>query len=684
MHARSAQSASADPAAVDPITAELVQARLSSIVREMRTIIIRTAYSRMIIEGHDFSSAVLTPRGDLVAASELEQPTHISALSWSARALIAKYGDDIGPGDLYLHNDPYTGGSHLNDVGLFYPVFRGERPLAIIGVMAHWQDVGGMVPGSLSGSAKDIYQEGIRIPSLRIARRGVWLDEVLELLFANVRQPDDRRGDLGAMEGACRIAERRLHALADRFGDATVPVAFEALLARGEKRMRDAIARLPDGVYAYQTYLDNSGESAEPLLLRLKLTVSGDELHADFTGSAPQVSGPANLGPAPATTATFTMAKALLDPTGPINAGAQRPLRITAPLGSVVNARPPAACGAIGEVRRALESLVVGTLGMAVPERLVGDLKGASNLTSIGGRHPTQQEDFLFVEFPAGGTGGTARADGNNSLRNFAEGDISSIQPIEALEASCPLRVERMVLRRDSGGPGLWRGGLGLQREIRLLGPEARLSVLSDKNVIPPYGVRQGCTGAPNRFTVLRDGEEIEPSPLPGKVTGFALRAGDVVIERTAGGGGYGHPLGRDAQSVVQDVRYGYVSPESAQAVYGVALHEGTHDVQATAALRARLRAQRVTLRVIVREAEERAGSRLRLRMAAQTAHRIEVDDGELVEVMRDDGPSLLGWADIAADVPEDGCAIVASAASLLELAHGDRIVVRRVAVERR
>jgi N-methylhydantoinase B len=662
----------------------LVQARLSSIVREMRTIIIRTAYSRMIIEGHDFSSAVLTPQGDLVAASELEQPTHISALSWSARALIAKYGDDIGPGDLYLHNDPYTGGSHLNDVGLFYPVFRGERPLAIIGVMAHWQDVGGMVPGSLSGNAKDIYQEGIRIPSLRIARRGVWLSEVLELLFANVRQPDDRRGDLGAMEGACRIAERRLHAMADRFGDATIPVAFEALLTRGERRMRDAIARLPDGVYAYQTYLDNSGDSTEPLLLCLKLTVAGDELHADFTGSAPQVAGPANLGPAPATTATFTMAKALLDPSGPINAGAQRPLKVTAPLGTVVNARPPAACGAIGEVRRALESLVVGTLGMAIPERLVGDLKGASNLISIGGRHRMQQEDFLFVEFPAGGTGGTSRADGNNSMRNFAEGDISSIQPIEALEASCPLRVERMVLRQDSGGPGRQRGGLGLQREIRVLAAQAQLSVLSDKNVIPPYGVRGGWTGAPNRFTVLRDGEEMEPSAMPGKVTGFALRAGDVVIERTAGGGGYGDPAQRDAQAVVRDVRFGFVSAAAAQSAYGVALRDGTEDAEATHALRARLHAQRVVLRAVLRVDDERTGSRLTLRIGSQSAHQLGVGDGDLVEVARDDGPSLLGWAKIADDVSADACALPATAATLLGLADDDRIGLRRVHDHRR
>jgi len=664
---------------VDPITVELVQARLSSIVREMRTIIIRTAYSRMIIEGHDFSSAVLTPQGDLVAASELEQPTHISALSWSARALIAKYGDDIGPGDFYLHNDPYTGGSHLNDVGLFYPVFRGERPLAIIGVMAHWQDVGGTVPGSLSGNARDIYQEGIRIPSLRIARRGVWLAEVLELLFANVREPDDRRGDLCAMEGACRIAERRLHAMADRFGDAIVPAALEGLLARGEQRMRAAIARLPDGVYAYQTYLDNSGDSPEPLLLRLKLTVSGDEIHADFTGSAPQVNGPANLGPAPATTATFTMTKALLDPSGPINAGAQRPLKVTAPLGSVVNARPPAACGAIGEVRRALESLVVGTLGMAIPERLIGDLKGASNIISISGRHPAQQGDFLFAEFPAGGTGGTSRADGNNSMRNFAEGDISSIQPVEALEMSCPLRVERMMLREDGGGPGRHRGGLGLQREIRVLGGHAALSVLSDKNVIPPYGVRGGWTGAPNRFTVLRNGAEMEPSPLPGKVTGFPLHVDDIVIVRTAGGGGYGDPAERDVQAVVRDVRFGFVSAAAAESIYGVVLHDGSEDPEATRALRARLRAQRVVLRAILLEAEERSVSRLTLRMAPRAAQQLGVSDGDLVEVARDNGPSLLGWALLAADVPDDACALAASTACLLGLAHDSRIAVRRV-----
>lgn len=670
-------------ASIDPITVELVQARLTSIVREMRTIIIRTAYSRMIIEGHDFSSAVLTPAGELVAASELEQPTHISALSWSARALIEKYRDDIGPGDLFLHNDPYTGGSHLNDVGLFYPVFHNEQPLAMVGVMAHWQDIGGMVPGSLSGNATEIYQEGIRIPSLRIARRGVWLHEVLDLLFANVRQPEDRRGDLAAMEGACRVAERRLHAMTDRFGEATVRTALTALLERGERRMRDAIRGLPDGEYAYETYLDNSGDSPEPLLLKLKLTVAGDEIHADFTGCAPQVLGPANLGPAPATTATFTMTKALLDPAGPINAGALRPLQVTAPLGTVVNARPPAACGAIGEVRRALEALVVGTLGMALPARLVGDLKGASNLLSLSGRHPGQAGDFLFVEFPAGGTGGSARADGNNSMRNFAEGDISSIQPIEAAELGCPLRVERMSLRQDSGGAGRRRGGLGLQREIRLLAPLAQLSVLSDKNVIPPYGVRSGGTGAPNRFTVRRNGEEMEPSALPGKITGFPLRAGDVVIERTAGGGGYGDPLEREPEAVARDLHLGFVSSEAARSVYGVVLSGNVVDERATVALRAQLRAARQFLRVATLDGEEYHSSRRIVEIGPAPARQLGVADGDLVEFPRPNGPSLLAWVRVASQLAEGTCRLGPSGLSMLGLAAGDRVELRQVCARR-
>lgn len=664
---------------VDPIVLELIQTRLTSVVREMRSIMIRTAFSPMIHEGHDFSCAVLSPAGDLVAASEVEQPTHLSALPWSARSVIARYDGDIGPGDLFLHNDPYTGGAHLNDVALYFPVFHDETQIALLGIMAHWQDVGGMVPGSLSGTATEIYQEGVRIPGIRIARRGKAIEEATDLLFANVRQPDERRGDLRAMIGACRIAERRLAGLIERWGMTTAQAGMIALLDRAEARMRDAIRQVPNGIYDYETYLDNTGASPEPLLLKLRLTVKSDSLHADFSGCAPQVAGPTNLGPATSMTAVFTMSKALLDPKGPINAGAMRPLSVLAPLGSVVNARQPAACGAIGEVRRALESLVIGTLGKAMPERLVGDLKGASNITAIGGPHLSRDKDFLFVEFPAGGTGAFSSGDGNNTMRNFAEGDISSIQPVESIELTCPLRVESTTLRQNSGGAGTWRGGLGLRREIRLLGPHARLSVLSDKNVIPPYGVRGGLSSAANRFTVRRDNEELMPSMLPGKVTAFPLRTGDVVIEETAGGGGYGDPLERDPTAVARDTAFGYVSPASARSVYGVVVRNGKVDAAATTANRSRIAVERIQLSVLGTVDPEFDGARRIATVSAATAKRLRAKNGALVEFPNFKGPSLRTWLYIDDSLPPGSCAIGASALEILGLAIGAEIELRRL-----
>jgi len=661
---------------MDPITLELIQTRLTSVVREMRTVVIRTAYSPMIHEGHDFSCAILDPCGELVAASEVDQPTHLCALPWCGRSVIDAYRDDIGPGDLFLHNDPYTGGTHLNDIALFFPVFRDQRLFAFAAVMAHWQDVGGMVPGSLSGTATEIFQEGVRIPGIRAARRGVPHHEALALLFANVRQPDARRGDLRAMEGACRVAERRLHQLLDRWGEQITGAALGSLLDRAEARMRAAIAQVPDGTHAYETWLDNTGDQPRPLRLCLQLTVAGESIHADFNGCAPQVDGPTNLGPAHATTAVFTMCKALLDPTGPVNAGAMRPLTVDTPLGTVVNARPPAACGAIGEVRRALESLVVGTLGKAVPARLVGDLKGASNLTSIGGARP-DGGGFLFVEFPAGGTGGWRGGDGNNAVRNFAEGDISSIQPVEAVELTSPIRIDRMSLRCDSGGAGQRRGGLGLEREVRLLAPQARLSVLSDHNVIPPYGVRGGHASAPNGFTVRRDGAEIAPSALPGKVTGWPMHAHDVLIMRTAGGGGYGSPLARDPLQVARDLATGYVSARAARVLYGVVLRRGAVDTAATEAMRARLAAQRMVLRAGIGPADEDPATRRLAVLSRATARTLGLRDGALVEFPCDDGPSLRAWIRIHDTAASGECLLDAAGLAMLGTAPGGSLELR-------
>lgn len=666
--------------AVDPIALELIHEALTSIVREMRTVVIRTAYSAMIHEGHDFSCAILTPDGHLLAASEVDQPTHLSALPWSARAVLAKYAGNVAAGDLFLHNDPYTGGTHLNDVVVLHPMFHDGKLIALLAVMAHWQDIGGMVPGSLSGNATEIFQEGVRIPALRVARGGRLIPEIADLLFANVRAPDDRRGDLAAMSGACRVAEEKVARIVARWSLATYTAAAGALLDRAEARMRAAIRKLPEGTYSYEAYLDHAGgNDPNPLALRLALTIADGGIHADYSGCPPQVEGPTNLGPAHAWTATYTMAKAFLDPTSPVNAGALRPIRVTAPLGSIVNARPPAACGAIGEVRRALEGLVMGALGMADPGRLVGDLKGASNITTVGGFDPVRRRGFAFVEFPAGGTGATTANDGNNTVRNFAEGDLSSIQPVEAIENVWPMRVERMTLRRDSGGAGRRRGGLGLERHVRLLAPDARLSVLSDKNVIPPYGVAGGHGGAPNRFTVLRDGREIEPSAMPGKVTGFRMRAGDVLVMRSAGGGGCGDPLAREPARVAEDVRLGYVSREQAAAVYGVAVGTKGADGAASEGLRARLAAARVRLTLRLLDGDELDGSRRLVALAPATAARLGLSANDLVEIPSPGGPSLRGWVRTDAALPGDICAIGASAMTMLRVAAGAVVELRRV-----
>ena len=665
---------------IDPILLELLQTQLTSVVREMRGIMIRTAYSPMIHEGHDFSCAVLSATGDLVAASEVEQPTHISALPWAARSVIERYGTDIGPGDQFLHNDPYSGGAHLNDVALYFPVFHENIQVALLGIMAHWQDIGGMVPGSLSGTATEIFQEGVRIPGIRIRRRGDPITEATDLLFANVRQPEERRGDLQAMIGACRIAEKRIVALVKRWGIDTTRSGMSALLDRAETRMRNSINNIPDGIYEYETHLDNTGDSPEPLLLKLRLTIKNDTLDADFSGSALQVSGPTNLGPATSTTAVFTMAKALLDTNGAINAGAMRPLSVTAPLGTVGNAHPPAACGAIGEVRRALESLVIGTLGKAMPDRLVGELKGASNITAIGGPHLDRSGDFLFAEFPAGGTGAFLGGDGNNTVRNFAEGDISSIQPIESIELTCPLRVESTSLRTDSGGAGKWRGGLGLTRKLRLLAPHGRLSVLSARNIIPPYGVRGGKNSAPNRFTIQRDGRVIQPSTLPGKVTAFPLRQGDIVIEETAGGGGYGDPLERDPMLAAHDVAFEYVSQSVMLGTYGVILRNGSVDEQATATARSQMANDRVLLHLQdlhnVSDSEFDGSRRLAI-VSSSPAKRLGATRDTLIELPNPDGPSLRAWLRIDDGVHTGNCAIGSSALAILNLGIGATVEVR-------
>ena len=337
---------------IDPITLEVLREAFVSIVREMRVTLVRTAYSSILYEGEDFSCVLMDGHSQIVAMSKgQDHPLHIVPIGWSMRAVLEKFGDDIHPGDVFLHNDPYTGGTHLNDVAMITPLFApgagGADELFVFPVVrAHWGDVGGMSPGSLSGGATEIFQEGVRIPPIRIVDRGRPNDAALDLIFANMRGMRERQGDFQAMVGTCRKAAERIEAVAARYGALTVRLAVAELMDRAEVRMRHAIGELPDGTYVYEAHLESGRERLEPLTVRAQVIVAGDTITVDLTGTSPQTAGPTNVGPAMAPTGAFTIVKSFLDPGSDVNSGAFRPLTVITPPGTIVNANPPRRAGA--------------------------------------------------------------------------------------------------------------------------------------------------------------------------------------------------------------------------------------------------------------------------------------------------------------------------------------------------
>jgi N-methylhydantoinase B len=666
----------AEKIAVDPITLEVLRETFSSIVREMRVTLVRTAYSSVLYEGEDFSCVLMDGDAQLVSMSKgQDHPLHIVPIGWSMKAVRESFGEDIHPGDIFLHNDPYTGGTHLNDVAMIYPLFADGRLFVFPVVRAHWGDVGGMSPGSLTGDATEIFQEGVRIPPIRIVDRGTPNRAALDLIFANMRGPRERRGDFDAMMGTCRKAAERVEALAARYGAPVVRAAVVELMDRAEQRMRRAIAALPDGEYAYESHLESGRTRLEPLTIRARVTVAGETIVVDLTGTSPQAAAPTNVGPAMAPTGAFTIIKAFLDPGTDVNSGAFRPLTVITPPGTIVNANPPAPCGGMVEVKYCVETAVMGALARALDGRVAGDLKGGGNHCYVGGPDPRTGETFIFYEYPAGGTGAFEGGDGSNAVRTWTESDMTTLQPIEAVEQLYPIRIERTALRDDSGGPGHWRGGLGLTREVRVLVPSSRLSVLAEKAVLPPFGVCGGAAGATNRFWVRRGDRPIQPSPLPGKVGGFPIQPGDVVLMESSGGGGFGDPLERDPARVAADLAEGYVTGEGAERDYGVVWRAGAVDLAATTARRTALRAARLRVRLAaVGDLEADRGRLIRLDGASAT--RLGIGVGAIVELVNPRGAPLRAW--VAGLLPGDGARAEIAPAALAMLGAGDAPVELR------
>ena len=634
---------------------ELIRESLVAVVNEMRANVIRSSFSSIIYEGHDFSCALVTADGRLVAQGDADSPIHIFAVPYSAAEVVKSFRDDIHEGDIFLHNDPYTGGTHLNDILMLYPVLHDGKLAMFTATRCHWGDVGGMTPGSLSGRVKEIYQEGMRIEPTRICEKGQMNEAFVNLLINNMRIRQERRGDFNTMLGSSRKAAEHIGRLFERFGGGAFLEAVEELIARSEVVTRDRLSQIPDGTYYAESYLDSDGHSPEPLLGRLKLTVVGDQVIADFSGSSPQTNGPTNVGPAMALNAVASVVKSYLDPHTPVNHGTFNPIKVINPPGSFLNATLPAPCGGMAECRAVMVAMMVSALGQALPEKLVGDLKGGANHVYMSGPKPGGSDStagiFLLYEYPAGGTGATKHADGNHVVRAFPEGDFNVVQAAEIAEMQCPVRIEQYGLRDDSCGDGEYRGGCGMRRDVRILSDSASLSVLADHAVIPPFGVAGGYSGDANRFVVIRDGKTIQPSPVPGKVGDFALLKGDIVRMESSGGGGYGDPLARELARVQRDVFLGYIDTEHARRRYGVVIDlQGELDAKATQAERKRLQELRFTLPVQLANEDELDGSRRRIILSEGAAGRLGVSAGDLVELSISSGAAALrGWVQIAA-----------------------------------
>ena len=669
---------------VDPITIEVIQERLISIVREMRATLAHVAHSSVLYEARDFSCIIMNAKGEAVAQSA-DNPGHIIPLPVSVRVAIDRFGDDINPGDVIIINDPYSGGTHLNDVAIVVPVFIGDELVMFPAIRAHWADVGGMTPGSLSGTATEIFQEGVRIPPIKIYDRGEPVTGVMDIIFSNMRIESERRGDLQAMIETCRTAEVRIKELVEKFSLGVLHETSSFLMDRTEARMRRLIGDIPDGSYTFEDYLDASGNSEDPVLLRTCITVNGGDIAVDFTGSSAQVQGPINASLAVTTTSVFCILKTVLDPDNPINHGSFRPITVTAPHGSILNARFPAPCGGFAEIRRRAQSVVMGALSRALPDDIAGDVKGSANHCYVGGYDEPSDKHFIFYEYPAGGTGGYLERNGSSAFRSFDEGDFSSIQPVESIENEYPIVIESCSLRTDSGGAGKHRGGLGIVREARLLASEASFSILSDRCILPPFGLHGGMSGAPNSFTYRRDGVERHPGTIPGKATGKKVVADDIIIMRSAGGGGYGDGLAHDPEAIRNDVSLGYITAGRARRDYGVVFDaNGDVDETATGKEREKIRAGRCMLTVLAPEAqdfEEYGAGRRWVTLSPADAERHGFVDGNPLEIVLEVGAPLRAWTRISADVPAGSTWIGKEGNAMLGLSQNDTVWIRALPV---
>lgn len=550
---------------LDPVTLAVVYNGLMSVAGEMDLTQERLSFSPIISEAMDRANGIYRPdNGEIVVQGRRGLPIFVGVMQATVASLIAS-GADYRPGDIIIVNDPYFGGTHLMDVKLIKPVFHDGRIWCYLGSAAHWADIGGSVPGGFSTNTTEIQQEGLRLTPLRLCRDGALDEELLAMILANCRAPEERVGDLKAQIGALNVGERQLSALLARYGVGTVEMAMEELNRHAEEELRARIAEMPDGTYRFRAFLDSDGVEPDPVHVEVAMRVADSDLHFDFSQSSPPCKGPLNT-PWAATRSAVYIAVRHMFPDIELNSGFFRPISIAEPRGTFLYAeypRPVAAAAA--ECSQRVVEAVLGAFGQVIPERAYAGAFGTAGNLSLGGWDPQQRRHYVMYYFSGGGYGGSYAGDGHSNACatiSFAAG-----QPVEILEQHYPVIFEHFALRPDSGGAGRHRGGLGIDYKLRLRDGEARTSFMMEHGRFAPYALLDGKEGALTEIELSQRGQVSRPEHV-SKGSGYTLAPGDWIRVRTPGGGGYGPPQERDRALIARDLERGLISAESARRDY--------------------------------------------------------------------------------------------------------------------
>ena len=560
---------------IGTVTLSVINNALINICREMGTAMMRTSYSPIFNEGLDFSCMIFNRRGDMIGQAEF-CPTMLGSAQYAVTWTIEELGlESFEPGDVVVHNDPYRGQCHMPEHMVLKPVFFRDQIWGFVANIAHLGEIGGMAPGSFAADATDVYQEGLRLPPVKVMSRGEYVKDIWKIILSNHRTPKMSWGDLHAMIGSLSIAETRLLEMLERYGAPFLTAAGDQLLDYSERWMRAEIRDIPNGEYHASDCMEDDGVTDQPVWIRLKLVVKDDEVIADWTESDPQAKGPVNATFVVTAAASYSGLLHLTNNDIPRNSGCYRPIRVVTKPGSVVNVRHPGpSVGGNTETHPHIQNVVVAALSQAIPERAAA-AEGASGCNFLfAGVHPDTGEYYTNYHIDGSGWGATAFHDGNSVM--CPENGNCRNTPVEVMENKFPWITLEYRLRCDSGGPGKYRGGLGSSRILRVLAPEITVSALMDRTKTQAWGLFGGGKGARGGIFVKKNGDkrfrtfsEAFGTISDSKFTRVVLKEGDEVMIRSPGGGGYGSPTERLTEAIEQDVRQGWVSPEAARDFYG-------------------------------------------------------------------------------------------------------------------